>query len=165
MVVGRLLAHVSPVVYPSLFMPGCIDGVLLTNGDTQHGRRTARGTRRVTQETPKLQKPTRLRTQFGPPPTKPLPMEPIVETESAPVTEAVVKQVKPKKPKQKNDPKLVTAARELRDRWLEQMNAEERSPIEQGGHIAQGKYDVSRRTESANAATAQNNLFRHQLVA
>jgi hypothetical protein len=40
------------------------------------------------------------------------------------------------KPKEKIDPKLITAARELRDRWLEHVNA---MPL-----IGQGKYDVSR---------------------
>jgi len=41
-----------------------------------------------------------------------------------------------KKPKPKHDPRLVAAARELKDRWLEQVNAE---PI-----IVLGKYDVTR---------------------
>jgi hypothetical protein len=43
-------------------------------------------------------------------------------------------------PKLKNDPKLVAAARELRDRWLERVNA---TPVG-----AQGKYDVSRQLEA-----------------
>ena len=45
-----------------------------------------------------------------------------------------------KKPKAKADPKLVAAARELRDRWLEQVNAgvaELPAPL--------GKYDLTRR--------------------
>ena len=42
----------------------------------------------------------------------------------------------PAKPKQKNDPRLVAAARELRDRWLEQVNA---TPL-----LPQGKYEVFR---------------------
>jgi hypothetical protein len=46
------------------------------------------------------------------------------------------KGTKPKRAKQKNDPRLVAAARELRDRWLEHVNA---TPL-----ISQGKYDVSR---------------------
>ena len=43
-----------------------------------------------------------------------------------------------RKPKVKADPKLVAAARELRDRWLEQVNA--------GAYVLEdaGKYDVSR---------------------
>lgn len=43
---------------------------------------------------------------------------------------------RPPKPRAKNDPKLVAAARELRDRYLEQINS---------GHLLpQGKYEVSR---------------------
>jgi hypothetical protein len=54
---------------------------------------------------------------------------------------------KVKKPKRKNDPKLVAAARELRDRWLEQVNA-------QGGEnllVGCGKYDVSRALAEASS--------------
>jgi hypothetical protein len=50
------------------------------------------------------------------------------------------KKEKVKKPKRKNDPRLVSAARELRDRWLEQVNAA-------GGErmlLGNGKYDVSK---------------------
>ena len=43
--------------------------------------------------------------------------------------------------KQKNDPKLVAAARELRDRWLEEVNAAPQQAIT-------GKYDVSRAGEA-----------------
>jgi hypothetical protein len=60
----------------------------------------------------------------------------------APAKELVVAEKveeKPKKePKVKNDPKLVAAARELRDRWLEKAN-EDPSAL-----LANGKYDVSR---------------------
>jgi hypothetical protein len=45
---------------------------------------------------------------------------------------------KVKKPKVKNDPKLVAAARELKDRWLEQVNGGLYLPM------ARGKYEVSR---------------------
>jgi hypothetical protein len=48
-----------------------------------------------------------------------------------------------RKPRRKNDPKLVAAARELRDRWLEQVNAGEYS-LE-----AAGKYDVVRALPAA----------------
>ena len=52
---------------------------------------------------------------------------------------------KPKRePKQrpKSDPRLIAAARELRDRWLEEVNS--------GNYLpgSQGKYDVSRALES-----------------
>jgi hypothetical protein len=42
------------------------------------------------------------------------------------------------KAKQKNDPRLIAAARELRDRWLEQVNAEPSLLV------SAGKYDVAR---------------------
>ena len=48
------------------------------------------------------------------------------------------------KVRQKNDPRLVAAARELKDRWLEQLNA---TPL-----IGHGKYDVSRRITTTQAA-------------
>jgi len=50
----------------------------------------------------------------------------------------VVKQKKEPKPKVKNDPKLVAAARELRDRWLEKANEDP------SAFLANGKYEVSR---------------------
>jgi len=46
------------------------------------------------------------------------------------------------RPKTRNDPKLIAAARELRDRWLEQVNSDP-SLIEQQKN-QRGKYDVSR---------------------
>ena len=52
-----------------------------------------------------------------------------------------------KAPKQKNDPKLVAAARELRDRWLEQVNA---TPL-----IGCGKYDVSRQIQRQRDAVEE----------
>jgi N-acetylglutamate synthase-like GNAT family acetyltransferase len=48
------------------------------------------------------------------------------------------KKPKEKKPKRKNDPKLVGAARELRDRWLEHVNSGQ-APL-----LPQGKYAVCR---------------------
>ena len=53
-----------------------------------------------------------------------------------------------KKPRQKNDPKYVEAARELRDRYLEQVNADRMLPA------AQGKYDVSRQLEAGGAPSS-----------
>jgi hypothetical protein len=47
--------------------------------------------------------------------------------------------------KVKNDPKLVAAARELRDRWLEHINT---TPL-----LAAGKYDVSRALPEAARTT------------
>jgi len=57
--------------------------------------------------------------------------EPLPETKPQKAPKEKTPRVKPK-----NDPRLVAAARELRDRWLEQVNA---TPF-----LAQGKYDVSR---------------------
>jgi hypothetical protein len=54
------------------------------------------------------------------------------------------------RPKQKNDPKLIAAARELRDRWLETVN-------EPGGAsqlLANGKYSVARRIAAGKGAGA-----------
>jgi len=52
-----------------------------------------------------------------------------------------VKPVKAPRAKVKNDPKLVSAARELRDRWLEQVNAAQSELPSMG---ASGKYELSR---------------------
>ena len=51
---------------------------------------------------------------------------------------AVEKAKKEPRPKRKNDPKLVAAARELRDQWMEQVNADASLLL------PAGKYDVSR---------------------
>ena len=57
-----------------------------------------------------------------------------------PPAPAVEKKVREKKPKvmAKNDPRLVAAAREMRDRWLEHVNSG------QSQFDGAGKYDVSR---------------------
>jgi N-acetylglutamate synthase-like GNAT family acetyltransferase len=64
---------------------------------------------------------------------------------------------KPKRVKQKNDPKYVAAARELRDKYLEQVN----SP---GGEsllpASAGKYDVSRQLEAAPSELKQVPLLK-----
>lgn len=59
-------------------------------------------------------------------------------------------QIKPKKQKQKNDPKFVAAARELRDRWLERVN-EDPSLLE-GTLSSTAKYQVTRQIQSTSAA-------------
>jgi hypothetical protein len=61
-------------------------------------------------------------------------MQPIAQAPPAPAP--VVE--KAPKPQAKNDPKMIAAARELRDRWLEKVNS--------GEHIPQivAKYDVRR---------------------
>jgi len=53
----------------------------------------------------------------------------------------VAKPKRPRAPRAKNDPKLLAAARELRDRYLEQFNS--------GLVLPQGNYDVSRRLAEA----------------
>ena len=55
--------------------------------------------------------------------------------------------MKPKREKQKNDPKLVAAAREFRDRYPNEVNS---------GRMllaSNGKYDVSRQLAAASAST------------
>ncbi|MGC4031568.1 MAG: hypothetical protein QM754_07515 [Tepidisphaeraceae bacterium] len=64
----------------------------------------------------------------------PQPGEPLPEAKPTKVTKA-----KPEKVKRVCDPRLVSAARELRDRWLEEINA---TPLLPGG-----KYEVSRAME------------------
>ena len=60
------------------------------------------------------------------------------------------KRARPRKPRRKHDKKYIAAARELRDRYLEEVNA----PGTPGGlallpPAAQGKYDVSRTLDAA----------------
>jgi hypothetical protein len=50
-------------------------------------------------------------------------------------------EIKEKKARQKNDPRLVAAARELKDRWLEEINSGRYLPM------GNGKYEVSRGIE------------------
>ena len=54
--------------------------------------------------------------------------------------------------REKNDPRLVAAARELRDRWLEQVAAEPWR-LE-----ARGRYDVTRALPAARAVSEQRQL-------
>jgi hypothetical protein len=73
---------------------------------------------------------------------------------AAPVT--TVPASKPKrepKPKVKNDPKLVAAARELRDRWLERVNADPSLLA------SQGKYDVGRLPQPVVVTDAREALL------
>jgi hypothetical protein len=59
------------------------------------------------------------------------------------------KKIREKKPKVKADPKLVAAARELRDRWLEHVNTGQ-TLIE-----SSGKYDVVRQALPAPVVPAK----------
>ncbi len=62
--------------------------------------------------------------------------EPVAEAKSSEEPKQKTPRVKPK-----NGPRLVAAARELRDRWLEQVNTHG------DALLPQGKYDVSRQLE------------------
>lgn len=66
-----------------------------------------------------------------------------IDRADAPEEVEVSKPKKPRAPRQKNDPKYVKAARELRDRYLEEVNVGRLLPG------ACGKYDVSRQLTSA----------------
>jgi hypothetical protein len=63
------------------------------------------------------------------------------------VTEQVTKVKRPPRVKQKNDPRYVAAARELKDRWLEHVNTGQYLPT------ANAKYEIGRAitTEPVNA--------------
>jgi hypothetical protein len=71
--------------------------------------------------------------QFDGPPARPPAAAP-----SVPLLPEPTKTIREKKPKLKTDPALVAKARELRDRWLEHVNAGQ-AVIE-----SSGKYDVTR---------------------
>jgi len=97
-------------------------------------------------------RPKRARTPKAPPPAKPQPARRSITRTSqmwfaapapAPAPAAVEKPPRQKKVMARNDPKLVAAARELRDRWLEEVNAGRRLPA------SGGKYDVSRSPAAA----------------
>jgi hypothetical protein len=67
------------------------------------------------------------------------------------VTKESAIQPKPKRsprPKAKNDPRLVAAARELRDRWMEEINSGRYLPE------SNGKYAISRAIEHSPATIA-----------
>ena len=64
-----------------------------------------------------------------------------------------MKPKKPRAPRQKHDPKYIAAARELRDRYLEEVNANRLLPGETG------KYDVSRQLEAAPSILKQAPLL------
>jgi hypothetical protein len=71
----------------------------------------------------------------------------------APPTPAVETPKREPRQKVKNDPKLIAAARELRDRWLEQVNADP-SVL-----LSNGKYDVTRPLLRASQATPPTPLL------
>ncbi len=76
----------------------------------------------------------------------------VERTDYAPELDAPEELIEPAKPKRaprpryRNDPAYVAAARELRDRYLEEVNVDRMLPA------AHGKYDVSRRLDAATSA-------------
>ncbi len=133
---GTHWRDVMPIVLPGEKLP-------VTSGqlpvEKKSRKRSSLATGNSQLETPTLQKPTSMRKQFAPPSAKPLP-ESISQPEST-QSQSAEKLPKPKKVKQKNDPWLIAAARELRDRWLEKVNDDP------GLLISCGKYEVSRAIE------------------
>jgi hypothetical protein len=122
---GTHWRDVMPIVLPGSGMGG---SPMLLEQKEKHGR-AARATNK---KLPLIKPRTLGRLQFG------LPAEP--------------KAGKPKREKPqkvKNDPKLIAAARELRDRWLEHVNADS------SALSSQGKYDVSRALSDMQATTSQ----------
>ena len=116
---------------------------------SREGGREAKRSGRVRAEKPEVppEKPARRprpHVQFGFPASSPQPAH--VET----VTPG---QKKPRREKRKADPKIISAARELRDRWLEKVN-QDPSLI-----LPAGKYDVARALSSCVAT--QRGLASH----
>jgi hypothetical protein len=63
---------------------------------------------------------------------------------------AAKKPKRPRKERMKNDPKFIAAARELRDRYLDEVNSEGGMLLPSAAH---GKYDVSRQLEAGGPPT------------
>lgn len=93
--------------------------------------------------------PTRRFVQFGPPGAKPIvvPQDKRPDDKRSDKVEPKPKRRPPasREPKATIDPKLRTAARELRDRWMERVNEE--PALLQGA----GKYEVRRQIASGTA--------------
>ncbi len=69
------------------------------------------------------------------------------------VPSVIEEKIEPKEKKQtKNDPRLVAAARELKDRWLERINSGQYLPM------ANGKYEVSRGIEGPQSTQERSGL-------
>jgi hypothetical protein len=88
--------------------------------------------------------PTRRFATFGPPSANPPSANPPSANPQPAPAPMLEKSKREKKPKRKNDPKLVAAARELRDRWLERVN-DEPSML-----LANGKYEIARELSQLN---------------
>ena len=112
--------------------------------EVKHGR-AARGTRKAGDRKLEIEdgKSSKRVVQFGPP---------RVEKVEAVKEEVAVKEKieKPKRVKAKADPKMVAAARELRDRWLDAVNSGQASVA-----LPAGKYEVSRQIAVGEAVDGQ----------
>ena len=102
---------------------------------------------------PSVKKPRAPKTKVVKPPSQPsggLWFAPASPAKGSPEAKAAAKAAppKPKREKLKNDPKVVEAARELRDRYIEEINA---APHLLLPPSANGKYDVSRQLEAGGA--------------
>ena len=139
----RLVLPIPPGLHWSDEMP-----VLKSASPVERAPREPRPKRVATPEvgaTGGPQAPTpkpRAAVQFGIPSAKPAVVEPVPEPKVEPKSET--KLAKAARPKERIAPEMVARARELRDRWLEQVNA--------GQYVFEdaGKYDVTR----ASAAPA-----------
>ncbi len=130
----RIVLPIPPGLHWSDEMPVMLPQESVVSGQLSvakdKGQRT-RNNGRVPLDPPTKQGPR----QYGSPPAV------------RPVAQLVPDKPKPqKKPKAKADPKLIAAARELRDRWLERVNDDPNALR------AMGKYDVSRLIEGTHPA-------------
>ncbi|MEA2710801.1 MAG: hypothetical protein QOF78_3402 [Phycisphaerales bacterium] len=131
----RLVLPIPPGVHWKEKMPILLPEVqqALPDGKTPAPRERSGETPK-----PRLMPPTRRGARFGAPSAGPEPKP----------AGGVVEKAKPRKPKRekvKADPAHVAAARELRDRWLEQVNAGGAGAAGGAGLVgAAGKYEVSR---------------------
>jgi hypothetical protein len=115
-----------------------VEAVVLPGGGETCPALPAKGDTSVAPtETAKPQMVRPRKVQFGRPPAA-------STGEAEPVVVTVGKPKRERKPKIKNDPKHVAAARELRDRYLEQFNS--------GVVFGTGKYDVARSLPSPMSA-------------
>ena len=93
------------------------------------------------------------RMSFAPSPAKPT----ATAVEVLPLAgEPAQKKQRTRGPKAKNDPKLIAFARELRDRWVEQIGDQ---PL-----LANGKYDVARALPEAQTTRSESHLLEAHVV-
>jgi len=136
---NRLVLPIPPGTHWSDAKPAVLPGMEKIGEkqlESDSGGRAKRPRKKQESKPVQVTRPTSIKAgglRFGPPPEE-------VEAQKA----ETAKRKAEKKPKQKNDPKLVAAVRELRDRYIEQINEGLLLPPS-----ACGKYDVSRALEAA----------------